>query len=103
MRSVTAPSSKDHRGRWQGDGCWSAGRGERIRARFIINNGDIRRTFSEMVPSRAVPEEYARRLQQSNVSESVFSVYLGVDMPPEEIPTQGCGHVFTCRPMRPWI
>jgi prolycopene isomerase len=68
--------------------------GERIRARFIINNGDIRRTFSEMVPSGAVPEEYARSLQQSNVSESVFSVYLGVDMPPEEIPTQGCGHVF---------
>ena len=68
--------------------------GERIRARFIINNGDIRRTFSEMVPSGAVPEEYARSLQQSNVSESAFSVYLGVDMPPEEIQTQGCGHVF---------
>ena len=68
--------------------------GETIRAPFIINNGDLRRTFTEMVPPDAVPGEYLRRLQQAEVSESVFYVYLGVDMPTERIPTQGCGHIL---------
>ncbi len=68
--------------------------GETIRAPFIINNGDARRTFSEMVPSEVVPEEYQRRLQESVVGESAFSVYLGVDIPPEKLPTQGCPHLL---------
>jgi len=68
--------------------------GEVIRAPFIINNGDLRRTFTQMVPPSEVPGEYLRRLQQADPGESVFSVYLGVDMPTEEIPTQGCGHIL---------
>ncbi len=69
--------------------------GEVIRSRFVINNGDLRRTFSGVVPREAVPEEYRRRVcEQSSVGESVFSVYLGLDIPPEELPTQGCPHVF---------
>ncbi len=68
--------------------------GETIRAPFIINNGDARRTFSEMVPPDIVPDEYQRRLQESVVGESVFSVYLGVDIPPEKLPTQGCPHLL---------
>lgn len=68
--------------------------GETLRAPFTINNGDLRRTFTEMVPPSEVPGEYLRRLQQADPGESVFSVYLGVDMPTEEIPTQGCGHIL---------
>ena len=47
-----------------------------------------------MVPPSEVPGDYLRRLQQADPGESVFSVYLGVDMPTEEIPTQGCGHIL---------
>ena len=68
--------------------------GETLRAPFIVNNGDLRRTFTEMVPPSEVPGDYLRRLQQADPGESVFSVYLGVDMPTEEIPTQGCGHIL---------
>ena len=67
---------------------------ERIRSRFVVNNGDIRRTFLKMVPHDAVSEAYRSRLQTTDVSESVFSVYLGVDMPTEAIQTRGCGHMF---------
>jgi phytoene dehydrogenase-like protein len=68
--------------------------GEMIRAPFVINNGDLRRTFSEMLPQESVPDAYGRQLHNSRVSESVFSVYLGVDMAPEHIPTQGCPHIL---------
>jgi prolycopene isomerase len=68
--------------------------GETVRAPFVINNGDLRRTFTEMLPPSQIPAEYLRRLHQAEVGESVFSVYLGVDMPTEEIPTLGCGHIL---------
>jgi len=68
--------------------------GEEFRAPFVINNGDARRTFDGMLPADAVPDTYRRRLARSRVSESVFSVYLGVDIPPGEIRTRGCAHLF---------
>ncbi len=68
--------------------------GETFRAPFVINNGDARRTFAGMLPGEEVPEAFRRRLDRSRVSESVFSVYLGVDIPPGEIATRGCAHLF---------
>jgi len=68
--------------------------GEIFRAPFIISNGDARRTYLNMLPSQEVPESYKRGLRQSTVSESFFTVFLGVDIPPEEIFTQGCSHVL---------
>ncbi len=68
--------------------------GDVFRAPFIISNGDARRTYLKMLPSDAVPEFYKRELRQSSVSESFFTLFLGVDIPPEEIPTRGCSHLL---------
>lgn len=68
--------------------------GEKIKSDFVVNNGDIRRTFSEMISPELARGEYGNSVMESRVGESVFSVYLGVDMPAEKIPTQGCPHIF---------
>ena len=68
--------------------------GDIYRAPFIISNGDARRTYLKMLPPDAVPESYKQELRQSVVSESFFSLFLGVDIPPEEIPTRGCSHLL---------
>jgi phytoene dehydrogenase-like protein len=68
--------------------------GEIYRAPFIISNGDARRTYLKMLPPDAVPDFYKQELRQSRVSESFFTLFLGVDIPPEEIPTRGCSHLL---------
>ncbi len=68
--------------------------GEVYRAPFIISNGDARRTYLKMLSPEVVPESYKQKLRQSTVSESFFTLFLGVDIPPEEIPTQGCSHLL---------
>ncbi len=68
--------------------------GEIIHAPIIINNGDAQRTFTEMITQEAVSKDYLQSLLKSETSESVFSVYLGVDIPAEDIPIDGCPHVF---------
>ena len=68
--------------------------GEAVRAPFVISNGDWRNTFLRMLPAEAVPADFRRRLEESDLSESMFSVYLGVDIPPEKLPVQGCQHVL---------
>jgi phytoene dehydrogenase-like protein len=70
------------------------GAGEIYRAPFIISNGDARRTYLEMLPPDVVPESYKQELRQSTVSESFFTLFLGVDIPPEEIPTRGASHLL---------
>ena len=67
--------------------------GEEIQARVVINNGDAKRTYLEMLPGTAVPEDFRRRIAESRPSESGFLTYLGVDIPPEELPLNGCQHV----------
>lgn len=67
--------------------------GERISAPFVVSNSDARRTFLDMLPPASVPADYRQRLQQAEVCESAFNVYLGVDMPTEDLPFQGCHHV----------
>jgi prolycopene isomerase len=68
--------------------------GDIIRGKFVVNNGDLRRTLSNMISGKDAPAGYTAEVMKSRVGESVFSVYLGVDIPPEEIPTQGCPHIF---------
>jgi len=68
--------------------------GETIRSRFVISNSDARRTFLKMLPASVVPASYRERLQTAELSESSFTVFLGVDIPSAELPTQGCHHVM---------
>ncbi|UCD83688.1 MAG: NAD(P)/FAD-dependent oxidoreductase [Deltaproteobacteria bacterium] len=67
--------------------------GEVIRAPFIISNSDARRTYLKMLPAEAVPESYRQGIQRAGLSEAFFTIFLGVDIPPEEIDTRGCSHI----------
>lgn len=68
--------------------------GELITAPCIISNGDAKRLFFEMLPSSYLPDEYGKRLRNSEIAESMFSVFLGVDIPPDKLPVKGCQHVL---------
>lgn len=71
----------------------TTGDGQTYTARFVVNNGDARRTYREMLDAHNVPLEFRQRIETSHLSESVFLVYLGLDIPPEELPLRGCQHV----------
>ncbi len=47
-----------------------------------------------MISEKDADPGYRREVMKSRVGESVFSVYLGVDITPEDIPTEGCPHIF---------
>ena len=61
--------------------------GRVFRAPFVINNGDARRAYTRMLPASAVPERFRRRLEKAGLAESAFTVFLGVNIPP-----QGASH-----------
>jgi len=68
--------------------------GEALRARFVVSNGDARRTFLKMLPADATEESYKQMLRETPVSESMVAVFLGVDIPAEKLPVQGCQHIY---------
>jgi all-trans-retinol 13,14-reductase len=57
--------------------------GEVIRARAVISNADLHRTFFDLVGREQVPEDFAARLQSLRPSTSAFMVFLGVDYVPD--------------------
>lgn len=56
--------------------------GETIPARFVVSAGDYRRLVQELLPEGTVPPEHAAETAQSPVSDAIFSVFLGLDLPP---------------------
>jgi|YNPBryantNP2012_1023418.scaffolds.fasta_scaffold00045_7 phytoene dehydrogenase-like protein len=67
--------------------------GEEVRAPYVISGADMRRTFLEMLPASCVPSSYRRRLLDARPAHSMFTVYLGLDIPPEELGNRGFHHV----------
>jgi all-trans-retinol 13,14-reductase len=57
--------------------------GELLRARAVISNADLCRTFFELVGREHLPQDFAARLESLDPSTSAFVVYLGVDFVPE--------------------
>ena len=47
-----------------------------------------------MIPENRVPPEFKKRLDECKVSEAMFSVFLGLDIPPEELDTRGFHHLL---------
>lgn len=68
--------------------------GEEIRAGYVIAAGDLRSALTRLLPPGAVPLPYTEKLQGAEVSHSVFNLFLGLDLPPERLPLQGCRHFF---------
>jgi prolycopene isomerase len=59
--------------------------GEQIAARIVVSNANPYQTFFELVPEDAVSRIYRYRLEQMDPSLSAYSVYLGLDCPPEQV------------------
>lgn len=66
---------------------------EIIRARFIVNNGDPKNTFQKMIDDKAVPEYFKKEIRETGTCESIFAVFLGLNMKTEEIPVKDCQHL----------
>ena len=56
--------------------------GRRVKARAIVSNADVRRTFLELVGRDALPARFADRLAAAAPGPSAFMVHLGVDYVP---------------------
>jgi phytoene dehydrogenase-like protein len=57
--------------------------GERIAARAVMSNADLRRTFLTLLPEAAVPEEFRAVMAAAEPATSAFMVHLGLDRQPE--------------------
>ena len=56
--------------------------GRQIRARAVVSNADIRRTFLELVDAAHTPVDFRRTLEIAEPATSCFTVQLGVDYVP---------------------
>lgn len=56
------------------------------RARAVISNADVRRTFLELVGREHLPADFVRRIEALRPSTSAFAVFLGVDFVPDTEP-----------------
>jgi phytoene dehydrogenase-like protein len=60
--------------------------GEPYYADRVISACDYKKTFLEMLDDRSlVPAEELRRIEEAPVSEGIFTVYLGLDMPMDQL------------------
>jgi all-trans-retinol 13,14-reductase len=57
--------------------------GRTIRARAVISNADIRRTFLELIDPKLLPSQFSSRLEHAEPANSAFSVHLGLDFEPD--------------------
>jgi phytoene dehydrogenase-like protein/uncharacterized membrane protein len=57
--------------------------GEIQRAKIVLSNADLKRTFLELVGKKHLPAKFARELEAAKPSTSAFMVFLGVDFVPE--------------------
>lgn len=57
--------------------------GRTIRAKAVVSNADIRRTFLELVEPAHTPDDFRRTLENAAPATSCFTVQLGVDYTPD--------------------
>jgi phytoene dehydrogenase-like protein len=57
--------------------------GKTVRARAVVSNADIKRTFLDLLEPDYVPTEFRSRLATAEPANSAFSVHLGVDFVPD--------------------
>lgn len=68
--------------------------GTRISAKAVVHAGDGKWLYEKMLPETAANPKTVENVKNATPCESNFSVFLGLDIPPEDLPFQGCHHVF---------
>jgi phytoene dehydrogenase-like protein len=56
------------------------------KAKAIISNADVKRTFTELVGLAHLPEDFRREIEDIQPATSAFMVFLGVDFVPDVAP-----------------
>jgi prolycopene isomerase len=59
--------------------------GEQIAAQTVISNASKVSTYAEMTSEKHVPESARDELRQCTLSPSAFTLYIGLDCPPDEV------------------
>lgn len=59
--------------------------GEAISTNFVISNASKVSTFTELVDVQHVPDLVRAELRQTSISQSAFTLYMGLDCPPETV------------------
>jgi phytoene dehydrogenase-like protein len=60
--------------------------GKDYKADYVLSAGDYKKTFLRLLDNQAlIPPELKQRIEDAPVSESFFTVYLGLDIPPEKM------------------
>lgn len=59
--------------------------GKVVRANNIISNADMKQTFEKMCGGHELLQPWIQQMRKTTLSEAFFSVYLGLDMPVEEL------------------
>ena len=57
--------------------------GRIVRARAVVSNADIRRTFLELVDPAHTPDDFRKTLAEAEPATSCFTVQLGIDYVPD--------------------
>ena len=68
--------------------------GEEVKAGYVLASSDLNQALICMLPEGILPVKFEQKMRSSQVSHSVFNVFLGLDVPPEELNLFGSGHVF---------
>jgi all-trans-retinol 13,14-reductase len=62
------------------------GDGRTVRARAVVSNADLKRTFLELVEARHLPPDFRAHIAAAQPAASAFMVHLGVDFVPDVRP-----------------
>ena len=68
--------------------------GEEVKAGNVIASSDLSQALTRMLPEDLLPVKLEQKMLKAKVSHSVFNVFLGLDVPPEQLNLFGSGHVF---------
>ncbi len=59
--------------------------GDELKASSIVNAADAKRLYNRLLPENTLDKDFLQRLNRAQLSDSVFSVFMGVDTPPENL------------------
>jgi len=78
-------------------------RGEEIKSRYVISNGDGHSTFHFLIGTHLLPDRFVKKLQKRELSGPTFTLYLGVDLDLAQMGFDGALiHYYPTMSNNPW-
>ena len=68
--------------------------GREFRSGSVLSTADARLTFTELLPEGVIPGPFLKKMLKAKPSHSAVNVFLGINIPVEELNLQGCNHIF---------